>query len=424
MSEYIESYYRDTLVETSHRAPLTGDVTADVAIVGGGFAGLTTARELARAGRSAVVLEAERVGWAASGRNGGFVSSGYAGTLDPDRLGLDEARALMDLSRQGRDYVREAIAKERMAGVDPVFGWLKVQRYANRAAVDRRAEFSGHLGRPLQVWPRERVRVVLKTPVYHDGLFDPDAFHIHPLNYAVGLAAAVERGGVAIHEASRVVAMERDGAAWRVRTATGSVRAGAVVLCGSAYLGTAHGSLAAAVLPVATYVVVTAPMAEALDEAILFPGAITDTRRAGDYYRRLADGRLLWGGRITTQRSEPRRLSALLQRDILAIYPQLAGLNVTHAWSGLMGYAIHKMPLIGELEEGLWACTAFGGHGLNTTATGGLLVARAIAEGDDSWRRFAPFAVRWGGGPFGRAATQIAYWAMRAGDWLDERRRA
>ncbi|NJN81683.1 MAG: FAD-binding oxidoreductase [Caldilineaceae bacterium] len=132
--------------------------------------------------------------------------------------------------------------------------------------------------------------------------------------------------------------------------------------------------------------------------------------------------RLIWGGRITTRRSEPSDLAQKLKRDMLSVYPQLQDMEITHAWAGTMGYAVHKMPLIRKLGDGVWCATAFGGHGINTTAMAGMLIASAIANDDDRYRLFAPFAPVWAGGFGSRVAVQASYWHMRLRDWIDERR--
>jgi gamma-glutamylputrescine oxidase len=157
--------------------------------------------------------------------------------------------------------------------------------------------------------------------------------------------------------------------------------------------------------------------------AIRTQAAVLDDRRAGDYYRVVDGGsRILWGGRITTQTSDPRDIAALLRREMVATYPQLAGLKVEVAWSGLMSYARHLMPQIGCLQPGIWYCTAFGGHGMNTTAIGGTVVAEGIAGDSDRYRLFAPFGLAWNGGPLGKAAAQVTYWAYQAADALKEYR--
>ena len=170
------------------------------------------------------------------------------------------------------------------------------------------------------------------------------------------------------------------------------------------------------VQPVSTYVAVTAPIGERLFEAVRYTGAIADTRRAGDYYRIVSDDRLMWGGRISMRGSTPWRLKAALRSDILKVYPQLEGVEIEYAWSGVMAYAVHKMPQIGELAQGYWLASAFGGHGLNTTAMAGEMIARAILEGDDRWRLFSPYELVWAGGRSGRAAAQMLLWSMQARD--------
>ncbi len=144
-------------------------------------------------------------------------------------------------------------------------------------------------------------------------------------------------------------------------------------------------------LPISTYVGVTTELGEKLFEAVRYTGAVADTRRACDYYRIVDDDRLLWGGRISTRISEPRRLKAQIRRDILTVYPQLGDVEIEHAWAGTMAYAVHKMPQIGELAPGYWLASAFGGHGLNTTAMAGEIIARAILDGDDRWRLFSSY---------------------------------
>lgn len=416
-------YYRASALNPPNLPSLAGRAEADVCVVGAGLAGMTAARELARAGRSVIVLEAQRVGHGASGRNGGFVSPGFSAGTDEivRRIGKTAAQELYGLSRGGVAYVRKAIAEMPESGAAPVKGWLKVVRHDDADGMRRRGEeMYRDFGRAVAFWPREQVRQVLRTRTYFQGLYDEEAFHIHPLNYLHALSRDAIAGGARIFEMSpaRHIMRRHDG--WEVTTPDGQVRAGHVVLAGSAYMERLWPALSRAIVPIATYVIASEPLGDRLGEAIRIDAAIADTRRAGDYYRILSDKRLLWGGRITTRRSEPRHLAQMLRQDILRIYPVLGQFSVDHAWSGLMGYAVHKMPIIGELEPGLWALTAFGGHGLATTAMGGTLIAGAIASGDDRWKLFAPYQARWAGGAVGRAGTQMIYWKLKMMDWLDE----
>ena len=416
-----ETFYSATARPAPERRTLAQDVETDVCIIGGGFAGLMTARALLARGREVVVLEAGEVAGAASGQNGGFVSAGYAERLARivERVGIDQARELYRLSREGVEIVR-SIAVEDGLGIDPVPGRLNVLRYDDEVGLRDEADMLARdFGHEVAVWPRERVRELLATDRYYQALHEADAFHLHPLNLARALAADIEARGGTIYERSRATAADLDGLRKSVWTEKGRVRAFQVVLAGSAFLGEAFPKLAATVLPVRTHVVMTAPLGDVLKETIRYPGAIADTRRAGDYYRVIGD-RLLWGGRITTNPRPPRHLADLMAEDIRKVYPQLDEVPIDYAWSGTMGYAIHKMPQIGMVQPGVWIASAFGGHGLNTTAMAGELIASAMVEQDDRWRLFIPFGLVWAAGGAGRAATQAAYWSMQFTDWMDE----
>ena len=414
-----ETWYEATADRGPLRAVLSGRGEADICIIGGGLAGLTAALELARRGKRVRLLEARRLAWGASGRNGGFVSNGFAESLDEiaARVGIEAARALFNLSRFGTEFIRREIAEG-----DPAIkmgdGWLGARRHDTGGSLkvygDRLAR---DYGDERQFLDTDETRSRLNSPRYFQSLYDPSAFHMHPLRYALLIAAKAETAGAVLHENSPALAVTREGASWRVRTAAGELRVAQVIHCVSALDRRIHAATGRAVLPVATYVAVTGPLVQ---DAIRTASAVSDSRRAGNYYRLVDQGRILWGGAITTRMSAPARLAERMRRDMVSVFPQLGAVRMEYAWAGLMGYALHKMPLIGGDGQGQWWATAFGGHGMNTTAMAGLLLARAIANGDDEYRRFAPFAPRWAGGPFGRAGVQASYWWMQLRDRLDE----
>ena len=418
------TWYCATMVEAPQRAALAQDIDVDACVIGGGLAGLTAARELARRGWSVAVLEAQRVAWNASGRNAGFVAPGFAERLEAivERVGLRRAKELWALSAAGVDYVRATIRDTEMPGVDPVHGRLIVRRTDDEEAVLRLvAMMRVDFGVAAEAWPTEQVRAVLRTPLYYQAVHMPAAFHVHALNYALGLAAAAERAGARIYEDSPAVALDALGVRKRIDTPNGRVRANHIVLAGGAHLGALFPQIAGTVVPVASYIVTTAPLGERLSEAIQYPGAVADTRRAGDYYRVIGGDRLMWGGRLTTRLSLPRWLGPLMRRDIGRVYPQFGEVGIEYAWSGVMSYAVHKMPQIGELSPGVWLAGAFGGHGLNTTAMAGDLIARAIVERDDRWRLFSAYELVWAGGRVGPPAAQVLYWSMQVRDAAEER---
>ncbi len=391
----------------------------DVCVIGGGLAGLTTTLELARAGKSVVLLEASRIAAGASGRNGGFVSNGFALGIDDvvKHVGLEAAQRLHALSREGTEFVRSTIFQHD-SSIIMGHGARSCVRYndgggLHRYAEELRLKFSEN----VDVARVDETRKLLNTSRYFDSISFPKAFHIHPLRYALLLKRLCEEAGAKVFELSGAQSVQQSGATFVVKTNEGKVRAQHVVHCVSALDRSLHAPTASAILPVSTYVVVT----EALQQdAIRTAEAIGDTRRAGDYYRLIDGGRILWGGRITTKVEEPHHLAEAMRDDMVSTFPQLGMPRIDFAWAGLMGYALHKMPLIGRDQDGQWFATAFGGHGLNTTAMGGLLIARAIASGDDDFRRFTPFAPRWAFGQLGRLGVQGSYWWMQARDRFDE----
>lgn len=422
---YVETYYRSRLGAAPARAALAADIEAEACVIGAGLAGLTCALELARGGRKVVVVEARRIAWGASGRNGGFVSPGFSAghELIAARVGEDHALALQRLAIEGFAAVEATIVALDIAAAAPVKGYLSAARHpALAASLAQRDRLAAEFGYETEVWERDRVRAALNSPRYHEGLYHPHAFHFDPLAYARALAAEIERLGGKVFEDTPARAIGPDGAGRRVATAAGSVRARDVVIATGGYTGGLSGALDRAFLPIATYVMLTRAAPELIASAIRTTAAIGDRRRAGDYYRLVEGGsRILWGGKITTRVSEPARLAELLRATMVSTYPQLAGLEVESAWSGLMSYARHLMPQVGALERGLWHCTAFGGHGMNTTTIGGRVVAEAILGASDRIRLFAPFGLDWAGGPFGRSAVQATYWALQAQDAWNER---
>lgn len=423
---YIDTYYRRTLASSESHPSAEGAIKAEICIVGGGLAGLTAALELARAGRSVVLLEAERVAWGASGRNGGFVSAGYATSLSAieRQAGRQQADELYRLTLEGVGIVRRNIEGLGIADAAPSPGIMRVVRYDGGAALQQERDAQEkRFGRNLSYLGREETRALLRSPKYHAALVDEDAFHFHPLNYAHGLAREVLRLGGTIHEGSPVLSAEVYGPVKRLRTARATIEAEQVLFTTGGYTGSLLPPLKRAFLPIATYVLLTEAAPDLIREAIRTTAGVGDDRRAGDYYRLVEGGsRILWGGRITTRTTEPRNVAALLRREMVTTYPQLSKLKVEFAWSGLMSYARHLMPQIGQYRPGVWYCTAFGGHGMNTTAAGGTVIAEAIRGESDRYRLFAPFGLAWNGGPFGTVAVQLTYWRYQAADFLRERR--
>ena len=412
---YGSNWYAATRVESPNRARLNVELDVDVCVIGAGLAGLTVAREVARLGWSVVVLETQSVAWSASGRNTGVVMPGFAVGPDAliDRAGLDQAKALWARSEAGVEYVRNA-ARDMPGAALSEGGWLHVSKTDNiRAMAHEAALLAGEFGAAVEPWSADRVRDVLRSPHYFHGLHYPRGFCVHPLNYALGLAAAAEAAGARIFEDTPVLEIDPAGVRKRIVTSHSRVRAGHVVLAGNVHIAELAPQFAKTLIPIFTTVISTAPVGDELQEAIRYPGAVSDTDLPAHHHRVVEGGRLLWSGQSGAWLGKPQRHANKLIRQIRRTYPALRHVKADHAWIGVAGQTVHGMPQIGEITPGLWLLGGFGGHGLNTTAMGGEMLARAIVEGDTSWQMFSPFALVWAGGKFGRVAQHVSDWAHR-----------
>jgi gamma-glutamylputrescine oxidase len=422
-------WYRASLPAREPEPALEGVQEAATCIIGGGFAGLHTALGLAeRAQHGTVVLEAAEIGHGASGRNGGFVFGGYSrgeGQLLAE-LGAERARRVYAGSLKGVELVRERVKRYAIPCHMVEQGVLWANWFRDPAPLrERQRLLAEHFDVDWRWVPREELRQQVRSTRYHDALFEPNALHLHPLSLARGLAAAAAGRGVRVFERSPALSVEKRGRVWRVRTPAGEVHARRVVMACGGYLAGLRREVDAAVLPIATYVMATAPIPEALAALVRTQAAVYDSRFAFDYWRTTHDGRLLWGGRISVRDRDPAAVQRLLRRDLARVFPVLADVPIDFAWSGLMGYARHEMPHVLQPEPNLWLVQAFGGHGLATTAYAGDCVAAAIAEADQAWKDFAAYPLGSAFKPAGLLAAQAGYWWRQGRDaWKDWRERA
>jgi glycine/D-amino acid oxidase-like deaminating enzyme len=424
---YGGSYFAANHVATRNRLALSQDIDVDVCVIGGGLAGLTVAREVARKGWTVAVLEAKRIAWNASGRNTGFVLPGFAQDAQTivERVGMDAAREVWGLSQSGADYVREAISDGKMQGMEQSEGWLHVSKTDRTRALRDQTELLRNLGADVEFWPEQLVRSKLKSNTYFQAVHFPTAFAIHSLNYALGLADLAEQAGARIFENTTAVSIDPAGVRKRIMTAKGRVRASHIVLAGNTHIGKLTPQLSNTLIPIHTFAIVTKPLGPELAETIDYPGSVSDTERADNHYRIIGGDRLMWAGRMTVWDAKPRRFGRRLRRDLSRRFPQLKNAEVDYAWSGELGMTVHRMPQIGEVTPGVWLASGFAGQGLNTTAMAGDLIARAVVEGDDRWRQFQPFELVWAGGRNGRIILQSAYWGRRQYDkWASKLARA
>lgn len=418
------TYYQTSAGPGLSLPALSGQHSAEVVIVGGGYAGLGTALSLAERGqRGVVVLEADEVGFGASGRNGGFVFAGFSQSEEEllRMAGPERARRLYASTQAAVRLVRTRIGRYAIDCdlVDEGVIWANWFRDEGLLRARQRL-LREHYGSEWQWLSPQALQERVASPRYHAGLFEPDALHLHPLKWARGLASAARGLGVTIHEHSPVIGLRPQAGGWRLETANGArIDTPNVVLACGGYLAGLVARIDRSVLPIATYAMATEPLGERL--ATIFPGtraAVYDSRFAFDYYRPLADTRLLWGGRVSILDRSPRAVARLLTADLARVFPQLGAVRIDSAWSGLMSYARHAMPELGRLEPGLWYAQAFGGHGQATTIAAGEALAAALTEGPAALADYAPFGLPWAGKPFGLLAAQLSYAWMQGRDRL------
>jgi len=391
------------------RSRLSFDLDVDICVVGAGLAGLTVALEAARLGASVAVLEGRQVGWNASGHHLGTVMPGYGLPIGEliARVGFDDARELWSLSKQGAEFVRATATEELIPGSALSEGALEVSNVeAGDQLISRLQMLGEDFETEVEGWQVDRVREELKTDRYFHGVYYPKAFQIDGRKYVHGLAALARRAGARIFEDTPVVSIDPSGIRKRIVTPSARLRASHIVLAGNIHLGAPLRRLSETLLPVWRYAGVTAPLGDRLADVMTFQGSVTDTDGI-DHFRIVDGDRLMWSSPETTWSARPQRFAPAIARRIHTIFPRLGKVDITEAWSGVVGQTVHGMPQIGQLRRGLWVTSGFGRQGLNTSAMAGQLIARSILWGDERWRLFSPFELVWAGGPTGRVAGHL-----------------
>ncbi len=381
------SYYADSLgsgdAAAEHdRAPLRGEFAADVAVVGGGIAGCSTALHLARRGYRVALLEARQVGYGASGRNGGQTIFGLAVSQQKleSQVGATDARRLFDLTVEGLDLTQSLIREFSIAcdyRPNHLHVAVKPRHMVELEQWTRELEGDGY--RSVSMLDRNQLRAHVASERYLGGLIDTRSGHLHPLKYTRGLARAAESLGVRIFEDTPVLRYA-GGPTLLVHAAQGQVRCKQLVLCGNAYLGSVEPRLARRILGVGTYVIATEPLRRERARALLpSHAAIADVNWIIDYFRLSADDRLLFGGRVSYSALEPRRLAESMRRRMLRVFPNLGDVKVARAWGGYLDITMSRAPDFGRLGDNVFYLQGFSGHGLVLAGLGGKLVAEAIA---------------------------------------------
>jgi glycine/D-amino acid oxidase-like deaminating enzyme len=417
---HTQSYYAQTAHPAPERAVLSGDIDADVAIVGGGFTGVASALSLAERGFSVVLAEANRVGWGASGRNGGQVLAGWSGEGElVKQMGPKAEEFLWKTRYLGNDIIEARIQKYGIK-CDYVRGAATVALNARQmAALEAEYADCAEHGEAdhLHLVNGPNLRRHVETGAYVGGLIDRRGAHCHPLNLCIGEAAAAERNGVRIFENTRVISIKH-GHSPIVETETGRIRARHVILAGNAYHALEKEKLAGLMLPAKTFVITTEPLSDALAKELLPDNlAFCDANWVLDYFRLTADRRMLFGGRCTYSNRDIADIEGSLAPRMRKIFPQLEGVNISHQWGGVIGIPLNRVPLIGTLSENVYYAQGYAGHGVNCSHIAGEMFADAIQGKDagvdlfDATRHFRVPAADLVGGPM--LALGMTWFRMR-----------
>lgn len=380
---YPDSYYAATAVGVHEHPMLEESIRADVCVIGGGFTGLSAALNLAEQGMDVVLLEAERIGFGASGRNGGLIGSGQRkDALEMEQqFGSDLARTFWDFAEAAKAEIRNRVEKHaidcdlqdgQLVGVHKAryVGWAA--EYA--AALRDRYDYPH--ARSLS---REQTREYVATDSFLEALYDERAMTLHPLNYALGMARAARAAGVRIYERSRVLGYNRKSPT-TVTTVSGQVTADHIVLACNAYLQKLEPRVAGKLMPINNFMIATEPLGEArARQLIAGPFGVHDTRFVVNYFRLSADHRLLFGGGENYRSGYPRDLPQFVRKYMLRLFPQLGDVRIDYAWGGAVGVTVNRLPHVGRLAPNLYFAQGYSGHGVSTANFAGKVLAEAIA---------------------------------------------
>lgn len=379
--EYPPSYYAATRADFAPCPAVKGEVRADVCVVGAGYTGLSAALHLAQKGLSVVVLEAHRVGFGASGRNGGQVGSGQR----QDQIwiekvmGREAAHRLWALAEDAKALVRGLIAEHAMPctfhpGIAHAC-WSETEVRDTHAYAEKLHRDYGY--DQLQPLDRAGIQALIGSKAYKGGEVDRGAGHVHPLNYAIGLARAAQKAGAVIHERSEVTRIAQ-GEKPVVHTATGQVVCDHVVLAANGYLGGLEPSVAAKVMPINNFIVATEPLGAHAVEILAEPIAVADTKFVVNYWRLSEDNRLLFGGGESYGYRFPDLIKTV-RKPMLEVYPQLANARIDYAWGGTLAITLNRMPCFTRPSRNVLSASGYSGHGVAMATLAGKLMAEAVA---------------------------------------------
>lgn len=380
---YPDSYYVATAVGITEHPRLLGTERADVCVIGGGFTGLSAALNLAERGFDVVLLEAEQIGYGASGRNGGLIGSGQrkdALELE-EQFGYERSREFWALAEAAKTEIRDRVARH---DIDCDLQYGQIEGVHKQKLVGSSAEYAEALAERYdyphaRALSRDEVRAMVATDTFYEGLHDAQAMSVHPLNYTLGLARAAREAGVRIYENSPVTTYTRTDPA-TVNTPQGSIEASFIVLGCNGYLGKLESRVAGRIMPINNFMIATEPLGEpAARDLIADRNCVHDTRFVVNYFRTSGDHRLLFGGGENYRPGFPRDIAAFVRPYMLELFPQLADVRIDYAWGGALSVTVKRFPQLGRLDPNVFFAHGYSGHGVSIANLAGKIIAEAIA---------------------------------------------
>jgi gamma-glutamylputrescine oxidase len=421
---YPDSYYAEATAGTAPRRAFAGTAKADVMVIGGGYTGLSAALHLAEAGAQVILLEATRIGFAASGRNGGQIHSGYRKhQAELEKwLGVGRARALWALAEEAKALIHARVAKHKISCA--LTGGVILAAHSQRAAHELDTDtnyLNQHYGyAEARTLTRDETIALIGTNIYHGGRFDAGGGHLQPLSYALGLAHAAEETGATLYEDSRVLSLDANNNGVTAKLASGIVTAEQAILACDAFTPALAPELAPYLATVDSHIVATEPLPEQFRQTILKNNAaVADTRHVVDYYRLSADHRLLFAGGEYLW-GAPDDVAAFVRPHMLRVFPQLRDLRITHGWGGTVGITRTRMPHFGWLKNRILFGYGYSGHGVALATLGGKVLAEAALGKSEGFDLLASVPARRfpGGQALRRPLVAAALLALKLADML------
>lgn len=421
--EHAPSWYKASCT-TIARTTLECNEIADVCVIGAGFTGLSAALSLSQQGKRTIVLDAHRIGWGASGRNGGQLGSGY--NLDQielgQRMGEKAAHQLWNTAQEAKNFIHQ-LCRQHAIEIDYQPGIVTAQH--RQRGVKALHEYCAYMAREykydgLEALDRQLIKDRVASDNYYGGLIDHGAGHVHPLKMATGLATAAEHAGATIHELSEVIRIDthKRSSAYRVITPSGSVECENIVMACNGYLDDLNAVINKHVMPINNFIVVTEPLGQQATDILPYNNAVADSRFVVNYFRRVGNNRLLFGGGENYSYRFPQTIDRSVRKVMLRVFPQLKNVNIEYSWGGTLAITRSRLPYVARLAHGIYTAGGYSGHGVALATMGGAAIGEYIGGSKERFELLSSLpGTTFPGGTRSRPALLAL--AMTGYSWLD-----